>query len=146
MAATVAAQECIWIKRLLQDIWFAVNYPIPISCDNESINKLASNPVFHASTKHIEVHYHFVCEKMLKQEIVLKKVGTNDQVADVFTKALSRAKFEKFRSALGVVDSSFSLRRSVANQCHEFVKVIFIIDLGFIFTKYEYSVLEVPFV
>ena len=46
---------------------------------------------------------------------MLKKVGTNDQVADVFTKALSRAKFEKFRSALGVVDNSFALRRSVAN-------------------------------
>ena len=115
VAATTAAQECIWIKRLLQDTGFALNYPIPVSCDNESTNKLASNPVFHASTKHIEVHYHFVREKVLKQEIVLKKVGTNDQVANVFTKALLRAKFEKFRSALGVVDNSFALRGSVAN-------------------------------
>ena len=46
---------------------------------------------------------------------MLKKVGTNDQVVDVFTKALSRAKFEKFRSALGVVDNSFALRGSVVN-------------------------------
>ena len=52
--------------------------------------------MFHACTKHIEVHYHFVREKVLKQEIVLKKVGTNDQVANVFIKSLSRAKFEKF--------------------------------------------------
>ena len=115
VAAITTIQECIWTKRLLQDIGFAVNYPIPISCDNDITNKLASNPVFHANTKHIEVHYHFVREKVLKQVIVLKKVGTNDQVADVFTKALSRAKFEKFRSALGVVDSSFSLKGSFAN-------------------------------
>ena len=52
--------------------------------------------MFHVRTKHIEVHYHFVLERVLKQEIVLKKVGTNDQVVDVFTKALLRAKFEKF--------------------------------------------------
>ena len=115
MAAIAATQECNLIKRLLQYIGFAVNYPIPISCDNERTTKLVSNPVFHVRTKNIEVHYHFVLEKVLKQEIVLKKVGTNDQVDDVFTKALSRAKFEKFRSALSVVHSSFALRGGVAN-------------------------------
>ena len=46
---------------------------------------------------------------------MLKKVGTNNQVVDIFTQALPRAKFEKFRSVLGVVDSSFALRGSVAN-------------------------------
>ena len=96
MVATTAAQECIWIKRLLQDIGFSINYPIPISCDNKNTIKLASNSMFHARTKHIEVHYHFVHEKVLKQEIMLKKVGTNDQLADVFTKALSQTKLEKF--------------------------------------------------
>ncbi|KAL5697881.1 hypothetical protein ACHQM5_028985 [Ranunculus cassubicifolius] len=113
VAATMATQECIWIKRILQDVGVALESPVPLCCDNESTIKLAGNPVFHARTKHIEIHHHFVREKVLNQEIVLQKIGTNDQVADVFTKALSRAMFEKFRSALGVVDRKSALRGSV---------------------------------
>ena len=81
-----------------------MDYPIPIACDNESTIKLVGNLVFHARTKHIEIHHHFVREKVLNQEIVLQKVRTSDQVADVFTKALPRAKYELFRSALGLTE------------------------------------------
>ena len=69
--------------------------------------------MFHARTKHLEIHHHFVREKVLYQEIVLQKVRTNDQVVDVFTKALPRAKFELFRSALGLTDRASALRGSV---------------------------------
>ena len=72
--------------------------------------------MFHARTKHIEVHHHFVREKVLNQEIDLQKIRSEDQVADIFTKALGRAKLEEFRAALGVVDSKFSLRGSVENS------------------------------
>lgn len=115
VAATMATQECIWLKRLIQEMFSALDYPIPIHCDNESAIKLAGNPVFHARTKHIETHYHFVREKVLAQDIQLQKIRTEDQVADIFTKALGKAKFEVFRDALGIVDSKFALRGSVAN-------------------------------
>ncbi|KAK3006483.1 hypothetical protein RJ639_016084 [Escallonia herrerae] len=112
-AATMATQECVWLKRLISDIYAKVEYVIPIHCDNESAIKLAENPVFHARTKHIEVQHHFVREKVLGQEITLEKVRIGDQVADIFTKALTKEKFEMFRDALGVIDCNHALRGSV---------------------------------
>ena len=116
VAASMAVQEYVWLKRLVQEIFYDLKYPVLIRCDNESAIKLAENPVFHARTKHIEVHHHFVREKVLNQEIDLQKIRSEDQVADIFTKALGRAKLEEFRAALGVVDSKFSLRGSVENS------------------------------
>jgi len=65
-----------------------VDAPIAIYCDNISSILLANNPVYHARTKHIEVHYHFIREKILTREINLIHVNTKNQVANIFTKAL----------------------------------------------------------
>ncbi|MCO5611913.1 hypothetical protein L7F22_066172 [Adiantum nelumboides] len=75
---------------------------VTIYCDNISSIMLAKNPVYHARTKHIEVHYHFIREKVLAGEIDLVYVKTNDQVADIFTKALGKEKFCYFCEALGI--------------------------------------------
>lgn len=115
VAASMATQECIWLKRLIQEMLSALDHPIPIHCDSESAIKLAGNPVFHARTKYIETHYHFVREMVLTRDIQLQKIRTDDQIADIFTKALGKAKFEVFRGALGIVDSKFAVRGSGAN-------------------------------
>jgi len=65
-----------------------VDAPIATYCDNISSILLANNPVYHARTKHIEVHYHFIREKILTREINLIHVNTKNQVANIFTKAL----------------------------------------------------------
>ncbi|KAA3460854.1 Copia protein [Gossypium australe] len=78
-----------------------LNHPIQIYCDNESAIKLVGNPMFHARLKDIETHYHFVGGNVLSQDIELQKVRIDEQVADVLTKALAKAKFEGFREALG---------------------------------------------
>ncbi|XP_071740539.1 uncharacterized mitochondrial protein AtMg00810-like [Rutidosis leptorrhynchoides] len=104
IAAIMAAQECTWLRRLIGDILEEVDYVIKLKCDNESAIKLASNPVFHARTKHIEMRYHFIREKVLSGEIELANVRINDQVAYIFTKALMKAKFMEFREALGIFD------------------------------------------
>ncbi|XP_042028443.1 secreted RxLR effector protein 161-like [Salvia splendens] len=57
VATTMAAQECVWVKRVIGDMLQNVDYPVKIRCGNESAIKLASNPVFHARTKHIEVRH-----------------------------------------------------------------------------------------
>ena len=62
--------------------------PVVIYCDNLSNIQLAKNPVFHAWTKHIDVHYHFFCEWVLSSEVELLDVLTDRQVADIFTKPL----------------------------------------------------------
>ena len=81
-----------------------LNQPIQINCDNKSAIKLAGNPVLHAHSKHIETHYHFVGEKVLSQYVELQKIHTNEQVVDIFTKALANVKFEVFHKILGVIE------------------------------------------
>jgi hypothetical protein len=73
-----------------------VDAPIVIYCDNISSILLANNLVYHARTKHIEVHYHFIREKVLAKEIDLIHVSIENQVADIFTKALGTNKLKKF--------------------------------------------------
>ena len=94
--AAVAACEVVWLQKLLADLDVQVEGPVVIYCDNMSSIQLARNPVFHARTKHIEVHYHFVREKVLAGEIDLVYVSTQDQIADIFTKELGTEKLQKF--------------------------------------------------
>ncbi|GMI77151.1 hypothetical protein HRI_001384400 [Hibiscus trionum] len=119
MAATMAAQECVWLKRLMKDIRCAIDSLVQIYCDNQSVVKLASNMVFHARTKHIEVRHHFIREKVLKQEIALEGISSNQQIVDIFTKALGKPEFERFRAALGVVNPEYALRGGVKNSASQ---------------------------
>ncbi len=89
---------------------------VVIYCDNINNILLANNPVYHARTKHIEVHYHFIREKILTKEIDLIHVDIENQVADIFTKALNTDKFRKFRKMLGVLKVDLSLSGSVENS------------------------------
>jgi hypothetical protein len=87
-----------------------------IYCDNISSILLANNPIYHARTKHIEVHYHFIREKIITKEIDLIHVNIENQVANIFTKALGTNKLRKFRKMLGVLEVDLSLRGSVENS------------------------------
>ena len=69
--------------------------------------------MFHAKTKHIEVHYHFIQETVLLGDIDLVYVNTKEQVVDIFTKALGAEKLQRFRVMLGVQELELSLRGSV---------------------------------
>ena len=70
------ACEVAWLELLLGDLGIQVQRPVVIHCDNLSSIQLARNPVFHARTKHIEVHYHFIRERVLAGDIDLTYVGT----------------------------------------------------------------------
>jgi hypothetical protein len=69
---------------------------VVIYCDNVNSILLANNLVYHARTKHIEVHYHFIREKNLAKEIDFIHVSIKDQVVDIFTKNLGTDKLKKF--------------------------------------------------
>ena len=86
--ASMATCEVAWLHKLLYDMHQPTDGPVVIYCDNMSSIHLANNPIYHARTKHIEVHYHYVREKVLLGLIDLVYVSTEDQVADIFTKAL----------------------------------------------------------
>ena len=59
-------------------------------CDSISSIRLAYNPMFFARKKNIEVHYHFIKERVLASDIDLTYVSTHDQFANIFTKALGK--------------------------------------------------------
>ncbi|MCO5610655.1 hypothetical protein L7F22_064894 [Adiantum nelumboides] len=110
--ATVAACKVAWLKMLLQDLEIQVQDPVVIYYNNISSIQLTRSPVFHAHTKHIEVHYHFIRERVLDGDIDLDYVNTEDQAADLFTKALGAEKLRCFR-ILGLRDMALSLRGKV---------------------------------
>ena len=76
--AAMAACEVVWLQKLLFDLGQSVHDAVVIYCDNISSIMLANNPVYHARTKHIEVHYHFVREKVLAGEVDLVYVNTKE--------------------------------------------------------------------
>ncbi|XP_073057014.1 secreted RxLR effector protein 161-like [Primulina eburnea] len=77
-AAAMAAQESSWLLQLLKNLHQPTDYAIPLYCDNQSAIRLAENPIFHARTKHVEVHYHFIREKVLQEKIVLNHINTEN--------------------------------------------------------------------
>lgn len=79
-------------------------------CDNLSARSLASDPVFHARTKHIEIDVHFVRDKVLQQMLQVNFVPSTDQVADILTKVLPTACFLVLRDKLNLKPSLSSLR------------------------------------
>jgi hypothetical protein len=91
-SAAIAACEVVWLQKLLSDLGQSVDAPVVIYCDNINSILLANNPIFHVRTKHIKVHYHFIREKVLAKEIDFIHVSTENQVADIFTKALGTDK------------------------------------------------------
>ncbi|XP_052489893.1 secreted RxLR effector protein 161-like [Gossypium raimondii] len=77
-AAAMAAQESTWLMFLWKICTKKLIMQYPLYCDNQSVLRLSENPVFHARTKHVEVHYHFVREKVLQEEIKLFYVKTDN--------------------------------------------------------------------
>ena len=78
-----------------------------IWCDNLGVTYLSANPTFHAHTKHVEVDYHFVRDRVAKKDIQIHFIPSHDQLADVFTKPLPTAPFTTFLFKLQV-DPSLS--------------------------------------
>lgn len=73
-----------------------------LHCDNMSTIKLAKNPVFHARTKHLEIHHHFVRERVLEGKLQVQHISTQLQPADILTKVLPRLKFDNNKTQLGM--------------------------------------------
>ena len=86
--ATYCAQ-LLWIRQQLKD--FCVNTGcIPIFCDNTSALNISKNPCQHKRTKHIDIRHHFLRNSVEKGLISMNFCATNKQIADIFTKTLSR--------------------------------------------------------
>ncbi|CAN6701445.1 unnamed protein product [Malus baccata var. baccata] len=100
MAAT--ACELIWLKSFLFNLGFSSTTPMSLMCDNQAAMHIAANPVFHERTKHITVDCHFIRAQVQSQLIQTVFTRSYDQLADVFTKALSSAHFQHLLGKLGL--------------------------------------------
>jgi len=105
IAAGAYCTQLLWMKQTLKD--YGINLKkVPLLCDNESAIKISQNPVQHSRTKHIEIRYHFLRDHVLKEDIVISHVKTEDQLADIFTKPLDERRFSALRCELNILDSS----------------------------------------
>ena len=107
MAASQASGEAIWLPKMLVGLFGQEMSLTIIHCDNQSCIKLSENPVFHDRSKHIEIRYHFIRDWVQRGAVQLQYISTNDQVADILTKALPRSKHVFFRDKMGLVRNTF---------------------------------------
>ncbi|GJU01945.1 secreted RxLR effector protein 161-like protein [Tanacetum coccineum] len=98
MALTEAAKEGIWLKGLIEDLGFPQDQAT-VFCDSMSAICLAKDQVYHDRTKHIDVRYHFIRSE---RRIKVKKIGTEDNPADVFTKPVPLSKFRHCLDLLNI--------------------------------------------
>jgi histone deacetylase 1/2 len=97
-----ATAEVIWVQTLLKELGVPQPRAACLWCDNIGATYLSANPVFHARTKHIEVDYHFVRERVARRLLDIRFIPSGDQLADGFTKSLSSRLLEAFRRNLNL--------------------------------------------
>ncbi|XP_062085399.1 uncharacterized mitochondrial protein AtMg00810-like [Humulus lupulus] len=104
------ASEISWLQSLLAELGFPLWVPPMLHCDNMRTLHLASNPVLHARTKHVEIDYHFVRERVKSGHLQLCFTPSDNQVADCLTKPLVASRFQELRTKLTVLPSPVCLR------------------------------------
>lgn len=102
-----ASEHEVWVKVMEEEIKMGEKQDerTKIICHNKSASTMAENLVHHSRTKHIAIKYHFIREVEATKEIKLDYCRTKDQIEDIFTKALTRPRFEKLRATLGVTEN-----------------------------------------
>ncbi|GJX14892.1 retrovirus-related pol polyprotein from transposon TNT 1-94 [Tanacetum coccineum] len=101
IAMSGCCAQILWMRSQLTDYGFAFN-KIPLYCDNRSAIALCCNNVQHSRSKHIDIRHHFIREQVEKGVVELYFMTTDYQLADIFTKALPRERFEFLLPRLGM--------------------------------------------
>jgi len=102
MVAAHLTKEALWFREFLGEFSEVIKGPIKLNCNNQAAITLSKDNKFHSHTKHISIRHHFIREAVENDQIVVQYVPSSENVADVFTKALPRPKFEYFIERLGL--------------------------------------------
>jgi histone deacetylase 1/2 len=97
------AAEAIWVDSILKELGVTRQRTPILWCDNLGATYLTANPVFHSRTKHIEIDFHFVRERVAAGDLDVRFISTRVQLADVFTKPATRQMIDRFKSNLNLV-------------------------------------------
>jgi hypothetical protein len=97
-----AGKEASWLRNLYRELRLTQQHPTKITCDNTGAVAIAKNPIFHKRTKHIDSRFHWVREKVQAGRFEAEICRTEEQTADVLTKALPRPKHERHTKEMGL--------------------------------------------
>ena len=98
-----ATTEIIWVQSMLRELGVKHTKVPCLWCDNLGATYLSANPVFHARTKHVEIDFHFVRERVAQKQLDIRFVHSKDHLADGFTKPLPTRSFEDFKHNLNLM-------------------------------------------
>ncbi|GJV18584.1 retrovirus-related pol polyprotein from transposon TNT 1-94 [Tanacetum coccineum] len=115
IALSGCCAQILWMRSQLTDYGLKFN-KIPLYCDNKSAIALCCNNVQHSRSKHIDVRYHFIKEQVENGVVELYFVRTEYQLADIFTKALPRERFNFLVEKLGMKSMSPETLKSLAEE------------------------------
>jgi hypothetical protein len=90
----MTTSEFIWLQSLLTELGQKSSQLLVLWCDNLGATFLATNPVFHIRTKHIELVFHFVHEKLATKQLAIHFLCLANQITDVFTKSHHKIRFQ----------------------------------------------------
>jgi hypothetical protein len=104
IAASEAAMEATWLKNFIGDLGVVptIQNPIEIFCDNEGAVELTKEAKDHGRSRHILRRFHYVRHRVADGDIVVKRVASDDNPADPFTKALSKIKHDEHARTVGM--------------------------------------------
>lgn len=102
MEANAAACQIVWLRKVMKDLCHEEKEATLIYCDNLSTVNLSKNIIFRGRIKHVEIKHYYICELIVKDEVKLVHLNTEDETTDVLTKSLPSGAHDKHRMTLGV--------------------------------------------
>ena len=103
MAASASASEIKWLRTFFSELSFTLQLPTLLCIDNQSAITSAHSQSIHSRTKHIDIHYHYICELITSNKVQVIHCPTEENVADLFTKALPRPRFDFLVKRIGLI-------------------------------------------
>uniref|UniRef100_A0A2N9J3U8 CCHC-type domain-containing protein n=1 Tax=Fagus sylvatica TaxID=28930 RepID=A0A2N9J3U8_FAGSY len=112
-----AASETTWLQNFLKELGFPLKTAPQLLCDNLGATHLNFNPVNHSRMKHIQIDLHFVRDLVQQGCLQVCHVHTQDQLADLLTKPLSRQRTQLLSNKIGLADGNPILRGRIKEDC-----------------------------
>ncbi|GJX29138.1 hypothetical protein Tco_0237217 [Tanacetum coccineum] len=121
IAAAEVSMEAVWMRKFIDGLGGVMpsnKRPMEMLCDNEPAIAIANDPGILTGDRHFSRKYHYICEVIQEREIVLKKVHTDDNIADPFTKPMPYNKYYEHAMTIGIVPAS----NLIFGSCKDFNK------------------------
>ena len=102
IALSMATQESTWLNTLMSQIGAINDHEYTVIFEDNQSTICLANGQGSKRSKHIDIKYHFIQDKIANGEIIVQYCDTNDMIADIFTKPLAKDKFNKLRGLMGM--------------------------------------------